>query len=113
MIQVKWTKCSGDVWCNFYTVNLEHPNFGNPIGNYIVWSGKDVIYVGSGRIKERIQAHRTDVRFKEFSNLKMTWARVDEEKMKNVERYLFDKLNPEIGERSPELEAISVNWPWG
>ena len=111
-ISLFWTKCQGDIWCDFFKLNLEHPHFNNLNGVYIIWSGKQVIRVGSGNIKERIAAHRNDLEITTFPDLKVVWAKVDELNLKGVEKFLSESLNPLISERFPNDIPIPVNFPW-
>ncbi len=105
-------KCQGDVWCDFNNLNLEHPVFDNLKGVYIIWSNKITVRIGSGIIKDRIKAHRIESEINSYPNLKVVWAEVEGNKMRNVEKYLADNLNPAIGERFPDVKPIEVNLPW-
>ncbi|WP_299227709.1 hypothetical protein [uncultured Psychroserpens sp.] len=112
MTNLRWRKCKGDVWCSFLTLNIEHPYFGNPMGVYIIWSGKNTIYIGSGNIKERIVEHRLNKEITKYPNLKIVWAATQENQMRGIEKYLSDRHKPLVGERHPDVLPIEVNLPW-
>lgn len=112
-LKVNWGKCedNGD-WCDFKRLNLSHELFEDLKGVYVIWSaGDDVIRVGSGDIKDRVAAHRKDNDITEYPNLLVTWAKVPEDKMEGVEKYLADKYEPKVGERFPKRTPIPVNLP--
>ncbi|MBK7132426.1 MAG: hypothetical protein IPH69_06255 [Bacteroidales bacterium] len=111
-LELNWTKCQGDVWCDFLKVNLDHQHFIDLSGVYIIWSDKITVKVGSGYIKERILMHRNDLKILEYPNLKVIWAKVDRNQMIGVERYLGELLNPKVTEKLPDVTPIEVNWPW-
>lgn len=111
-LELKWTKCMGDVWCDFHRVNLSHAHFDNLSGVYVIWSNKITVRVGSGIIKDRIADHRNDPQITAFPNLRVVWAQVNRNQMQGVEKYLSDLLNPKVGERFPNVTPIPVNWPW-
>jgi len=77
----------------------------------IIWSGDKTIYVGSGRIKERIKQHRLNTEITQYCNLKVVWAKTNESEMTGIEKYLSDMLKPLVGERHPDVLPIEVNWP--
>lgn len=35
-MQVTWSKCTGDVWCNLLTLNLRHERFRGVQGVFII-----------------------------------------------------------------------------
>ncbi len=111
-LNLSWTKCLGDVWCDFQSLNLNHPLFNNLEGVYIIWSNSTAVRVGSGVIKNRIAEHRRDTKITAYPNLKVIWAQVSSSQMRGVEKYLADVLDPKVGERFPDVIAIPVNWPW-
>jgi len=114
---LNWMKCSGDQWCNFFNLNIDHPHFNNLEGIYIIWHGAPnpaVVYVGQGNIRERIRIHRTEESFLHYRNnvLFVTWAPVSSIHRDGVERYLIEKWNPLAGDNHPSVEPIEVNSPW-
>ena len=114
-MKVEWNKCKGDKendWCSLLTVNLDHEHFNDLKGVYIIWSGKQVVRVGSGVIRDRLKEHRDNPEIKKFKDLQVTWAPVNANQMEGVEKYLADELNPAIGERFPDRTPIEVNFPW-
>jgi len=111
-LTLNWTKCQGDVWCDFHRVDLSHIHFDNLNGVYIIWSGKITIYVGSGFIRDKISENRNDIRINSYKDLKVVWAHVDEQNLQGVEKYLANTLLPREGERHPEVIPIAVNFPW-
>ena len=114
-LKVKWGKCGDDShWCDFKRLKLDSKTFDGLKGVYVIWSAGDtIVRVGSGIIKDRITEHRKNKEITEYSNLLVTWAKVSEDKMEGVEKYLADKYEPEVGERFPDETPISVNLPLG
>jgi len=111
-MQVSWNKCVGDIWCDIINLNLDHKHFDNLKGVYIIWSGENVIRLGSGIIKNRLKEHRENNNINKYPNLKVTWAQINANQMEGVEAYLAEKLNPVVGERFPDCPHIVVNFPW-
>jgi len=111
-LSIDWMKCQNDVWCGFANLNLNHEHFNNLKGVYIFWSNNTVVRLGSGIIKDRISDHRTNANITKYSDLKVTWAKVNANQMEGVVKYLADTLNPVIGERFPDRTPIEVNLPW-
>lgn len=112
-INVTWGKCiPNNVWCNLINLNLDHEVFNNLTGVYIIWSGDRTIRVGSGIIQDRLKEHRENPEILAYGNLKVTWARVNENQMESVEKYLADTLNPLVGDRFPNKTPLEVNLPW-
>ena len=110
-------KCVGDLWCNFYNLNLNHPHFNDLEGIYIIWRGAPnpaVIYIGQGNIKQRIFVHRNEPAITRFgqNELFVTWASVPTSYRDGIERYLADIWNPLVGSQHPNVSPISVNSPW-
>ena len=117
MLDLNWTKCQGDVWCKLNFVNLEHSHFDGIEGVYIIWHGGKkprVVYVGQGKIRDRIRAHRSDVEIQEFvsQTLFVTWASVGRQQRNGVERYLADRWRPKVGSSHPDVLPIEVSSPF-
>jgi len=112
-LALKWGTCGDDNhWCDFLKLNLTADLFKDMKGVYIIWSGKQVVRLGSGTIKDRIAAHRRDKEITAYKNLRVTWAKVNANQMEGVEKYLADILDPAIGDAFPERTPIPVNLPW-
>ena len=116
-MQLSWIKCQGNVWCNLNTVNLDSAHFNNMEGVYVIWhvgNNPAVVYVGQGKIKDRIAEHRKDPRIQRYQSLGLyaTWASVDNSSRDGVERFLYDLWRPLIGDRRPNAIPIQVNLPW-
>lgn len=107
---VYWTKCVGDQWCRLMDVNLEHPAVRFVEGVYVIWSGPETLYVGQGRIVDRLEAHRRDPTISRYYPF-VTWAAVDGLSRNGVERYLATSLRPVFGVRHPTVPPIRVNLP--
>lgn len=113
ILALSWGTCGEDGhWCNFSNLNLTNDLFKDLKGVYIIWSGKQVVRLGSGIIKDRIAAHRKDEKITAYANLKVTWAKVNGNQMEGVEKYLADNLNPAVGEAFPDRTPIPVYLPW-
>lgn len=111
-MDLNWIKCENNNWCSFMNLNLNNNHFDGLIGVYLIWSGDKVVRLGSGVIKDRIADHRTNSEITNYSNLKVTWAKVGEDDMQGVEKYLSDAFNPLVGDRFPDAAPIKVNSPW-
>lgn len=114
---LKWNRCQGDAWCQFRKVDLNHSHFTNMNGVYIIWHGGTApatVYVGKGRIAQRIGEHRNDNRFSAFDSLGLfvTWAQVPAGNQDGVERYLHSVLNPRLSSVNTSAYPIQVNLPW-
>ncbi len=112
-MNVNWGTCGEDNhWCDFERLTLNSNGFEGKKGVYIIWSGKTVIRVGSGLIKDRISVHKDNLEINKYKDLKVTWAKVNATQMEGVEKYLSDVLDPLVGERFPKRTPIEVNLPW-
>lgn len=117
MHRLNWTKCEGQVWCPFLTVNLTHLHFNGLGGVYVIWHGgrnPRTVYVGQGNISDRLTSHRGDPHILQYSanGLFVTWAQVDDRYRSGIERYLADTLTPLQGIQHPQAAPIHVNLPW-
>lgn len=111
MQHVDWVKCS-DTWCNFWGIDLTQDYFfNNPGGVYIIFLGKEILYVGQGDIKPRIEAHRNEHDFADFKgqDVRVTWCVVETSLRDGIERYLADYHEPRLGLSHPVVPRIQVN----
>lgn len=118
-ISLSWVKCSGssrkEDWCQLENVNLSEVK---ATGVYFIWHAGNpgrFIRVGQGDIRERLGAHRNDkeiLAYKSYGTLYATWAAVPQSYLDGVERYLFERLSPQVGGRAPDVTPIAVNLPW-
>ena len=111
-----WNKCDGNVWCDFFNVNLAHNHFDGMEGIYVIWHGgapPNVVRIGQGVIRDRIAQHRQDPQILTFRSygLFVTWASVLASQRDGVERFLGDQLAPRVGSRLPDAQPIAVNLP--
>jgi len=119
LMQLKWQKCGGEVWCKLNFVRLEHPHFNNLEGVYVIWHGGTTpacVFVGTGVIRDKITFHRTDDRVqKPYSELGLfaTWTPVPPESRAGVEAFLIKSLKPLVQDQLPPAEPIPVTPPWG
>lgn len=112
-LTLTWGTCGDDGhWCDFLNLDLAADLLKDLKGVYIIWSGKQVVRLGSGTIKDRIAAHRKDKEITDYKNLRVTWAEVNANQMEGVEKYLADTQNPAIGDAFPDRTPIPVNLPW-
>lgn len=112
-MNVTWIKCGErPEWCSLTNLNLTNNHFDNLRGVYIVWSGKTVVRLGSGIIRDRLSEHRENPEITAYPDLLVTWSQVNADQMEGVEKYLADSLNPAVGERFPDRTPITVNFPW-
>lgn len=124
MEQLTWWKCNGiyphQTWCDFFNLNLNDPNLVDLYGVYIIWHGPNppqanqIVYVGQGDIKVRINKHRSDSRILKYQAhvMYVTWAEVAPSNIDGVERYLFDFWQPLVGQRAPDTLPIPASSPW-
>jgi tricorn protease-like protein len=114
-LNVTWKKCGDDGhWCSFERVDLTN---NTDTGVYAIWHGGEkpkVVYIGQGKVADRVGAHRSDRRITAFANLKLyvTWANVSTFQMNGVERYLANRYPPLVGDAHPNVLPIEVNGPW-
>ena len=115
---VNWVKCGGGDWCGLNTVDLDSGYFQTePEGVYIVWHGGQkphTVYVGQGKIKARIQDHRSNAEIQSYRSLglSVTWAVIVSPTVRDgVEKYLADLLAPKVGTYHPAVAHIVVNLP--
>ena len=115
-LKLDWIECTGG-WCPLFHLNMEKVS-GR--GVYVIWQpgyqNSNVIYVGQGDIKARLQAHCGDLNIVQHDkvnskDLLVTWAEVGSGNRDGVERYLADKLSPREGEQHPDVTPIAVNLP--
>lgn len=116
-LQLQWTKCTGDHWCNLRTLNLSHAHLNNLEGVYMIWHGAPnpaVVYVGQGIIRDRLEEHRQNPEILKYETniLFATWAYVRVQHRDGIERYLADQWSPKVGENHPNAVPIVVNSPW-
>lgn len=120
-MEVSWIKCTGDSWCPLKIVNLSGVTaFGvyviwyEPIARGMIRPARQVVRLGQGNIKERLEAHRNDpviTKHSGVAQLLVTWAEVDKNYVDGVEKYLADTLNPIEGEAFPDCLPTIVNQP--
>ena len=117
-MNIIWNTCVPNIWCSLLSVNLDHPNFNNPTGVYVIFinttDGFRAVRVGQGIIKDRLAKHRLDndiLKYRSY-RLSVTWAEVSSENLDGVERYLGDILQPLVGSAFPDVNPIVVNLPW-
>ena len=122
-IQVQWNKCKKNeesVWCNLFTFDVGgiHSTLS---GNYIIWrSGENdvnpVIDTGSGKIVQRILAHRNQdwlKKIKQSHRVYVTWTEVNKQLQLGVESYLADHygLKGAPNRQYPDDPHVIVNIP--
>lgn len=116
MLTLNWfsrDRTNQDYW--LFGVDLSHSHFDDLEGVYIIWRAHGIIpvavYIGQGIIKNRLYAHRKDLRILQYNSkekpLYVTWAEVPRGHRTGVEMYLHNELNPLVGE-PPQGNAIPV-----
>jgi hypothetical protein len=70
------------------------------------------IYVGRGRIRDRIQDHMREPNISARPYLLVTWAETHPSQTDGIEKYLIDALHPLEGGKAPDAEPIEVNLPY-
>lgn len=117
MMNLNWTKCSGEQWCRLLNLNIDHSHFDGLEGVYIIWHGQPdpaVVYVGQGNIRDRLREHRQDPAILAYKDreLYVTWAKVDSAYRDAIEKYLAETWNPKVGKNHPVTISKPVNSPW-
>jgi len=111
-LHVEWIKCKSGNYCDFWIIDLSSTYFDEQrIGIYLIWYGKEMLYVGQGDIAARIQAHRNEREFLAYKDKKLTvtFAEVEKRFLDGVEHYLAEVYHPTIGDAHPSATPISVN----
>lgn len=110
-INLNWIKLTSGNWPNLETVNLANVS---SFGVYVIWnSNGQIVRVGQGDIASRLSSHRNDVQVLQYrvNGLYVTWASVSAQSVDGVERYLYDRYSPLVGERAPDTTPVAVNLP--
>ena len=114
-MNIKWVKRVGNVFYGLETLDLQMVREG--LGVYVIWHSRSggVIYVGQGRIAERLSDHRQDWRILSHRGegvLLVTWAGIDKESERlGVERYLINLWKPEVSQIGADVMPIPVELP--
>lgn len=111
MAYLDWVKLPNGEWQYFATADISKDIFGVYVISY--GNAKKYVRVGQGIIQQRIQEHRQAPEITQYQNLGLyvTWAKADKDQVDGMEAYLFQKLNPLVGERTPDCTLIPVNLP--
>ena len=115
-LSVHWNRCRGDVWGDFFAVDLEDRHFDDLEGVFVVWMGGSspaAIAVGLGRIREALKELRADPAIAPYKEKKLlvSWAKVEKVTRAGVARYLMEALKPRIAPSPPPAIPIEVNAP--
>jgi hypothetical protein len=117
-LNLAWTKCQGNVWGSLINIDLKHPYLDAIEGVYIIWHGgknPEVVRVGQGVVRDRLNVQRKNkdiLQYKSSGPLRVTWASVDARYRDGVEKYLTEKLEPLIEDRTLTVSPIEVNLPY-
>ncbi|HOM05349.1 MAG TPA: hypothetical protein PLU67_07640 [Candidatus Kapabacteria bacterium] len=112
-----WYKCKGEVWCELFKLDMEHPVLKTAEGVYIIWTGvndRKVLKVGSGLIRSQLMTARQDVTINAFATrgVFVTWSEVGKVKRDGVEAYLINTLSPLFVPYKPKAIPIKIKLPW-
>ncbi len=112
-MKVSWGTCGGtSIWCGFHTVDLGHPTF-NKEGVYIIWErGGRIFKIGKGQLRTKIAEDRKNPLLSSNSKLCITWAPLEAKDRSGVEKYLVEKLLPQLPSELTNASAVEVNLPW-
>ena len=111
---VDWVKCDGGVFCGLETVDLSGVA---ATGVYVIWHNpsRRVVYVGEGRIADRLRYHRSDPQVlghRGSGTLLVTWAAVqDDDARLGIERYLGELWSPLVSRQFRQVPRVEVNLP--
>ena len=122
---LNWVKCDGGAWselapnarwCALESVDLSSITES---GVYVIWVAGRCVYVGQGRIADRLVEHRSlsadasweILGYRRYGTLGVTWASVDEHDRDGIEAFLADVYEPLVGSRRPDVPRIPVNLP--
>jgi hypothetical protein len=111
-MSIDWIKSpQTDKWYKFSELNLEHSQFHNLTGIYVLRSGAYVVKLGYGNLRTRLKQDKKDLKIMAFPNLEVTWGEVKQDYQKGIERFLDEFYKPFIGTRFYDDEPIIVNLP--
>ena len=116
-VDARWVKCPGDVWCDLFRLDMDSVG-EDEVGVYIIWKPSKTgraVRVGKGNIKDRLTQHKNDRKITRHAAdgvLLVTWAILPAQRLKGVEKYLGNVLDPLEGQRFPDVRPITVNLPW-
>ncbi|MCY4386985.1 MAG: hypothetical protein OXC18_07740 [Desulfurellaceae bacterium] len=117
-LRVHWHKSESGKWLSLKNLDLTH-HLVKQQGVYIVFDPSDtlygILYVGQGKVDERLDERKKDERILELAELDelyVTWAVISGGKgrREGVERFLADTLQPVVGQH-PNVPPIPVNVP--
>lgn len=130
MITVQWQRClKNSLWCQFNEKLLSNGRFETRLGDhnvsisgvYILWTGIDnrtVLKVGSGIIKDKLEAHLRDPEVQAYKPTKLyvTWASTvpvigAKEIQKGAEKFLDIVFKPKLAAHLPDVDLVMVNLP--
>ena len=109
---IKWEKTGDNNWINYLNTDLYEVIDEDLHGVYVIRSEETIVYVGSGNIRKRLLDHKKELIIAgKYSNLKISWAGINEIFAKGAERFIADKLKPKEGDQWPDVEPIEVRLP--
>ncbi len=113
-MQVEWVK-NGELFHHLETLDTGIIPPGLQ-GVYLIWqnTSQRVIYGGSGTIRPRLEYHRGNpeiLNHRGEGMLLVSWARVDREYMRRVERFLHLHYRPLASHQIPADSEVAVNLP--
>ena len=117
--QVEWGKCEAlgsPGWC---ALDYVDENLITGEGVYLIWVSNGCVYVGQGKIADRIREHRDPntetgkkiAQYRQYGTLGVTWALVNESIRDGVESFLIQAFRPAINVQTPTADPIRVNLP--
>ena len=115
MLERNWATCrGGNPWCGFHSFTMDDEE---AFGVYVIFTQdeygyKKALYVGQGKIWDRIIKHRVEKNIP--SGALVTWARIPEIPANNIERYLIAKLSPSMNAKRDEYDphGTTINLPF-
>ncbi|OGR96752.1 MAG: hypothetical protein A2V88_15510 [Elusimicrobia bacterium RBG_16_66_12] len=115
-LSLHWNRCRGDVWGEFFSVDLDDRHFDGLEGVFVVWMGGSqpaAIAVGLGRIRDALKELRADPALAAYEGktLLVSWAKVEQVARAGVARYLSEALKPRIAPQTPPAAPIEINAP--
>jgi hypothetical protein len=115
MLNVSWTKCAGNAWCQLEKVDVARVASS---GVFIVWASSQrprAVRIGYGPIAQRVRAQRHDanvMRYRKTGTLYVTWVALPDYESQGVMIYLSNALRPFVRDPLPPVGMIEVNLPF-
>lgn len=110
-LKVNWAK-GYNGWLLLDALNLQDSALNDAMGVYILWNSKGILKVGGGHIREELAKDKTNREIIGYKDLKVTWCKLDEDKIEGAKLYLQNRLKLETIQTSFDIRKMSLNLPF-